>query len=113
MTSRIESILTLQTPRDGLAGITERHPDLNMDNESMTNHPQLEITDVPGVEVALNLIRSEPARSITYVALGPLTNLAKAVHLDRNAVTERLGRIVCMGGALDVPGNTSAVAECQ
>lgn len=31
---------------------------------------------------------------------------------DSNLVSERIGRIVCMGGALDVPGNTSPMAEC-
>jgi inosine-uridine nucleoside N-ribohydrolase len=30
---------------------------------------------------------------------------------DSKLVTERIGRIVCMGGALDVPGNTSPMAE--
>ena len=98
--------------RDGLANITERHPDLNVNDETPAQHPQLQVTDKPGVEVVLDLIKSEPERSITYVALGPLTNLAKAMRLDRSVVNERIGRIVCMGGALDVPGNTSPVAEC-
>lgn len=30
---------------------------------------------------------------------------------DRDLVRGRIGRVVCMGGALDVPGNTSPVAE--
>ena len=65
------------------------------------------------MEVALDLIKSEPERSISYLALGPLTNLAKLMRLDRDAVRSRIGRVVCMGGALDVPGNTSPVAECE
>ncbi len=65
------------------------------------------------MEVALDLIKSEPERTISYIALGPLTNLAKMLLLDREAVRDRIGRVICMGGALDVPGNTSPVAECM
>ncbi|KAI0675276.1 nucleoside hydrolase [Trametes maxima] len=97
--------------RDGLAGITQRHPDLNVDDEIPTSHPQLQFTAKSGAEVALELIKSEPGRIISYLALGPLTNLAKLIRLDRDAVRDRIGRVVCMGGALDVPGNTSPVAE--
>ena len=100
-------------PRDGLAGISERHPDLGVDNERPEDHEQLQITDKTGVEVVLDLLKSHSSQSITYIALGPLTNLAKATRLDRATVKERIGRIVCMGGALDVPGNTSPVAECE
>ena len=32
---------------------------------------------------------------------------------DGDLVRSKIGRIVCMGGALDVPGNTSPVAECM
>jgi len=49
----------------------------------------------------------------TYIALGPLTNLAHMMRQDSKLVRERIGRIICMGGALDVSGNTSPVAECQ
>ncbi|CCM01125.1 uncharacterized protein FIBRA_03173 [Fibroporia radiculosa] len=97
--------------RDGLGGITTRHPDLSLEGDIPLEHPQLQIVGKPGVEVALELIRSQPARAVTYIALGPLTNLAKLVQLDESIVRSRLGRIVCMGGALDVPGNTSPVAE--
>ncbi|KAH9931079.1 nucleoside hydrolase [Epithele typhae] len=97
--------------RDGLAGITERHSDLDVSSPSPSEHPQLQITSQPGVEVALELIKSEPSRCITYIALGPLTNLAKLMRLDRRSTVDRLGRVVCMGGALDVPGNTSPMAE--
>ncbi|KAJ8518201.1 hypothetical protein ONZ45_g4704 [Pleurotus djamor] len=103
--------------RDGLGGITSRHPELNYAAPSSPNttalpsHPQLRLTDQSAVDVALDLIRSKPARSLTYVALGPLTNLALLMRSDRQSVVSRLDRVVCMGGALDVPGNTSPVAE--
>lgn len=98
--------------RDGLGGITERHPDLNVEAFDK-DHPQLVLTDKSGVDTALDLIRTSPSRTITYIALGPLTNLAHMMRQDSKLVRERIGRIICMGGALDVSGNTSPVAECQ
>ncbi|KAG5724500.1 hypothetical protein E4T56_gene1891, partial [Termitomyces sp. T112] len=98
--------------RDGLGGITERHPDLNVPSEIMSeDHPYLRLTDKAGVDVALDLIRSYPPRSIIYIALGPLTNLAHTIRKDGDLFRANIGRVVCMGGALDVPGNTTPVAE--
>ena len=109
---RHEHMLT-GSHRDGLAGITERHPDLNVYDESPSDHAQLELSTRSGIDVALDLLKSEPERSITYIALGPLTNLGRMVRMDSDTVRNRIGRVVCMGGALDVPGNTSPVAECK
>jgi inosine-uridine nucleoside N-ribohydrolase len=47
---------------------------------------------------------------LTIVALGPLTNLALALKEDATTVA-RVGRIVAMGGAVDVPGNVTPTAE--
>jgi inosine-uridine nucleoside N-ribohydrolase len=47
---------------------------------------------------------------LTIVALGPLTNLALALRTDA-AVMKRVGRLVAMGGAVDVPGNVTPTAE--
>ncbi|KAJ8689741.1 hypothetical protein PTI98_012611 [Pleurotus ostreatus] len=99
--------------RDGLGDIAERHPELNLETVATGEaHPQLQLTKKYGVDVALELLRSREPRSITYIALGPLTNLATLMHVDRDAVVSRIDRVICMGGALDVPGNTSPVAEC-
>jgi len=49
-------------------------------------------------------------RELTLVALGPLTNLALALKEDAAAV-RRIGRVVAMGGAVDVPGNVTPTAE--
>ncbi|KAA1473944.1 nucleoside hydrolase [Dentipellis sp. KUC8613] len=99
--------------RDGLGGVTERHPDLNVPASIIdaASHPQLQPVDRPAHEVALELLREFPARAITYIPLGPLTNLALMLRADAQCVRERIGRVVAMGGALDVPGNTSPVAE--
>jgi inosine-uridine nucleoside N-ribohydrolase len=60
----------------------------------------------------LDLLREYPARSVTYIALGPLTDLAQMLRTDGACVRERIGRVVIMGGALDVPGNATPSAEC-
>jgi inosine-uridine nucleoside N-ribohydrolase len=49
-------------------------------------------------------------RMLTLVALGPLTNVAQAIELDRTALAG-VGRLVVMGGAVDVPGNVTPTAE--
>ena len=97
--------------RDGLGDIADRHPEISIGVQSDI-HPYLDVTNQSGVDVALDILRSRPPRSVTYIALGPLTNLALMMRKDSKLVTERIGRIVCMGGALDVPGNTSPMAEC-
>ncbi|THV06747.1 nucleoside hydrolase [Dendrothele bispora CBS 962.96] len=95
--------------RDGLGGIQERHSELDVFPDA--SHPQIIVSEKSGVDVALNLIDASEHESITYIALGPLTNLAKMTRRNRELVKSKLGRVVCMGGALDVPGNTSPVAE--
>ena len=47
---------------------------------------------------------------LTIIALGPLTNLAHALARDAAAL-RAVGRIVVMGGAVDVPGNVTPDAE--
>ena len=49
-------------------------------------------------------------RLLTIVALGPLTNLALALKADLAAM-KFVGRVVAMGGAVDVPGNVTPTAE--
>lgn len=97
--------------RDGLGGINEQHPEicaLEVDKQSY-----LRLSNRSAVDVSLDLLREFPERQITYIALGPLTNLAHLVREDKDLVTSHIGRIICMGGALDVPGNTTPVAECE
>ena len=61
------------------------------------------------VEAILAAVRHHE-RALTIVALGPLTNLALALKKDA-ATVGRAGRIVAMGGAVDVPGNVTPTAE--
>lgn len=48
--------------------------------------------------------------ALTLVALGPLTNLALAARTAASTM-RRTGRLVVMGGAVDVPGNVTPDAE--
>ncbi|TFY76348.1 hypothetical protein EWM64_g7659, partial [Hericium alpestre] len=99
--------------RDGLGNMSEVHPDLNVPQSVIDSpsHPQLQPDSRPAHEASLALLREFPAREITYLPLGPMTNLALMMRSDAKTVRERIGRVVAMGGALDVPGNTSPVAE--
>jgi purine nucleosidase/pyrimidine-specific ribonucleoside hydrolase len=72
--------------------------------------------EVPGrpapadaLDVLLEAMRRHRER-LLLIALGPLTNVAHALRRDAAAV-RAVGRIVVMGGAVDVPGNTEADAE--
>jgi inosine-uridine nucleoside N-ribohydrolase len=99
---------------DGLGNIESRHPDLECTGiENTKTHPQLEISTKSGMDVALDILRAENARSTTYIALGPLTDLALMMRKDPATVRDRIGCVCSMGGALDVPGNTTPVAECD
>lgn len=99
---------------DGLGGISESHPELNLPEDPISagNHLRFEISDSPAHEAVLGLLRKYPPRSVTYIALGPLTNLAQTLRTDGACVRDRIGRVAIMGGALDVPGNTTPSAEC-
>lgn len=62
---------------------------------------------------AVDLIARTAARhgaDLTIVMLGPLTNLALALARAGD-VLRRVGRVVAMGGAVDVPGNVTPESE--
>ncbi|KAH0827947.1 nucleoside hydrolase [Lanmaoa asiatica] len=98
--------------KDGLSEITARHPDLNVSSDKDNQFDYNFVTTTKSAtDVALNLLESRPERSITYIVLGPPTNLAMLNREHRQTIRTRIGRVVMMGGALDVPGNTTPVAE--
>ncbi|KAL4074162.1 Inosine/uridine-preferring nucleoside hydrolase domain-containing protein [Scleroderma yunnanense] len=99
--------------RDGLGNISQTHPDLNVspDDKDHAFHANFTTTSKSGVQVALELLQSREERSITYIVLGPLTGLALLMRQHQEVVQKRIGRVVIMGGALDVPGNVTPAAE--
>lgn len=62
-----------------------------------------------GIERILSIVENSPNK-ITLVALGPLTNIAKAIQKD-SEIMSKLKEIVIMGGAIKIPGNKNRVAE--
>lgn len=108
---------------DGLSDITSRHPDLtppSSDNGGWKSN-YYELIEGGSSEILINLLGNFPIKSISYLALGPVTSLA---HLhkstsstpnspseSRESILNSFSQILIMGGAVDVPGNTSPVSE--
>jgi pyrimidine-specific ribonucleoside hydrolase len=68
---------------------------------------QYQPADMNASELIMNVL-NEADFPITIIALGPLTNIAKAILLDPNIVG-KIDRIDIMGGAVNVPGNIGNV----
>jgi purine nucleosidase len=74
------------------------------------------LPDPPGAgsdEHAVDYLVREIMRSsepVTLVAVAPLTNVAMAIRREPRIV-ERVHDVIVMGGAFDVPGNTTPLAE--
>jgi inosine-uridine nucleoside N-ribohydrolase len=67
------------------------------------------LEDMDGPDLILDSARRF-AGELVVVALGPLTNVATAISRDRRAL-DGVTRLVVMGGAVAVPGNTTPAAE--
>ena len=80
---------------DGLGGINLRVAELR------TQHPS--------EKIICDEIRAAP-EAVTLVALGPLTNVARALQRDPD-LASLVGRVVIMGGTLSGPGNITPAAE--
>ncbi len=61
------------------------------------------------VQVILDLVKKHP-QQITIVAIGPLTNVARALQKEPKTM-KKVKEIIAMGGAFRVAGNQSPVAE--
>jgi purine nucleosidase len=66
--------------------------------------------DLAAVEI-VRLARAAPGE-LTLVAVGPLTNIGLALLLEPR-LPQLVRRIVVMGGAVGVPGNTSQLGEAN
>lgn len=66
-------------------------------------------TETHAVDLILDTV-GRRAAALTIIALGPLTNLALALEADAARLAS-VGRVVVMGGAVDVPGNVTPAAE--
>ncbi|MBI2844235.1 MAG: nucleoside hydrolase [Armatimonadetes bacterium] len=91
---------------DGIGGITQLHLP---DGLRKYPEPTLSLDPRPAPQLIVDLARDLGER-LSLVTLGPLTNIAQAIDLDRSAM-RNIGEIIVMGGAFKVYGNTSLVAE--
>ncbi len=64
----------------------------------------------PSEKVICDQIRDQPEGTVTIVALGPLTNIARAFVHDPE-LPRAIGRIVITGGTVSGPGNITPAAE--
>ncbi|KUJ20279.1 inosine-uridine preferring nucleoside hydrolase-like protein [Mollisia scopiformis] len=117
---------------DGLAGVHTSHPHLSPSDawKTLFQPPQANATtqqvaearelatpitsfrasQVPAHKEILRLLKENPRDTITIVAVGPMTNLALAAAEDTETFL-RVKEVVVMGGAIDVEGNITPVAE--
>ncbi|GAA5952984.1 hypothetical protein JCM8115_002401 [Rhodotorula mucilaginosa] len=106
--------------KDGLGDSTTRHPDIVPPPSHHSDLYTLHLS-TPALEGVQSLLARHEPGSIAYVALGPLTSLAR-LHRESAAappagggsatsVLNQFSVILSMGGAVDHPGNTSPVAE--
>lgn len=91
---------------DGLGGLSRYQ---NPDGLPRYPPPQVNVAKVDAADLILEIIDRYPGE-ITLITLGPLTNIAQALLRDRDTM-HKVSRVVSMGGAILVPGNTSATAE--
>lgn len=91
---------------DGLGNVSQLR---NADGSPLYPPTDTNISPTSGVDLILETVTRYPDE-LTLVALGPLTNIAKAIRKDA-ANMQRLQKIVVMGGAFEVYGNVTTTAE--
>ncbi len=91
---------------DGLGNISQLR---NTDGHSVYPPADTHISSTSGVDLILEMVTRYPDE-LTLVALGPLTNIAKAIRKD-SAKMRRLQKIVVMGGVFEGYGNVTTTAE--
>lgn len=72
--------------------------------------PVMPLRPAHGVAATIDLLRQAPAGSITWCALGPLTNVAAAL-VQAPDIIAGVKELALMGGASRALGNTSPAAE--
>jgi purine nucleosidase len=103
-------------PRVGVATPPDRIPEVDgraFNGEDGLGNSGLAFADLihkhPAEKVICDVVRAAP-EEVTIVALGPLTNIARAFTRDPELVT-MVGRIIMSGGSVAGIGDVTAAAE--
>ncbi len=72
--------------------------------------PKMPLAEGHAVDFLIETLRREPAGSVTLCPIGPLTNIATALHRAPE-IAGRIKQIVLMGGAYFEVGNITPAAE--
>lgn len=91
---------------DGLGNVSQLR---NTHGSSLYPQANTPISAESGVDFILEVTARYPDE-LTIVALGPLTNIAKALRKDAG-IMQRLQKIILMGGAFEEYGNVTTTAE--
>lgn len=91
---------------DGLGNVSQLR---NTDGSPLYPQANTTISSESGVDLMLEMAARYPDE-LTIIALGPLTNIAKAIRKDTEKM-QRLQKIVLMGGAFEAYGNVTTTAE--
>jgi inosine-uridine nucleoside N-ribohydrolase len=82
---------------------------LKLDREPAIGYPTTKPADEHAVDFIVRSVKAHP-NEVTIFALGPPTNLALAIRKNPEIVP-LVKRVIYMGGAIDVPGNSTPAAE--
>ncbi|MEZ6093913.1 MAG: nucleoside hydrolase [Pirellulaceae bacterium] len=118
--NNLQSIVTQldppRLPRLGMASPTANAPAINTsflygaDGLGNSSFPISEKQHLlPAEKVIIECVRKNPG-DVTFLCLGPATNLANALRRDP-AIAELLGQVVMIGGSVNGVGNISPMAE--
>lgn len=87
----------------------DTHGDDGMGNTNLPDAPEVKIQE-GAVDFILDTLRQAEDDEVSLIALGPLTNIAKAVLEDPEAM-KKAKELMIMGGSYKSNGNCSPVAE--
>jgi len=97
------------SPYIGCFARTEPASYLNVYGAEFGGVPSLRPANKHAVAFLIDTIKANPGQ-VTVMPVGPCTNLAIAIRLAPEIIP-LIKRVVYMGGAFDVPGNTTPAAE--
>jgi inosine-uridine nucleoside N-ribohydrolase len=82
---------------------------LHVYEEEFEGRPAIKPVNTHAVTFLIETIKAHPGQ-VTVMPIGPCTNLAIAIRMAPEIIP-LIKRVVYMGGAFDVPGNTTPAAE--